>query len=190
MAEATKALNQKLEVPQGAEFNPEFNPECSGSDKTMAVTKQWQWQSIAALSSSSCNGLNGIRTWYPRNNKGLGSEFQSSRVLKIRRPKRCGKNNLDEEVSPKSIIKYSNLWGMIFSVVLFEVIISNTIYLSCLQLSKIVFKRIIISVFKTVQVTLLDRCLSSVNATCLSELLILLTLYLKDSEVTSRKRML
>ena len=34
MAEATKALNQKLEVPQGAEFNP----ECSGSDKTMAVT--------------------------------------------------------------------------------------------------------------------------------------------------------
>ena len=40
MAEATKALNQKLEVPQGAEFNP----ECSGSDKTMAVavTKQWQ----------------------------------------------------------------------------------------------------------------------------------------------------
>ena len=31
MAEATKALDQKLE---GAEFNP----ECSGSDKTMAVT--------------------------------------------------------------------------------------------------------------------------------------------------------
>ena len=35
MAEATKGLNQKLEVPQGAEFNP----ECSGCDK-----KQWQWQ--------------------------------------------------------------------------------------------------------------------------------------------------
>ena len=109
MAEATKALNQKLEVPQGAEFNP----ECSGSDKTMAVTASIEAAAAAAtaLSSSSSNGLNGIRTWYPRNNKGLGSKFQSARVRdkpeegrRIRRPKRCGKNNLDEEVSPKSII--------------------------------------------------------------------------------------
>ena len=108
MAEATKALNQKLEVPQGAEFNP----ECSGSDKTMAVTASIEAAAAAtALSSSSSNGLNGIRTWYPRNNKGLGSKFQSSRVRdkpeegrRVRRPKRCGKNNLDEEVSPKSII--------------------------------------------------------------------------------------
>ena len=78
-----------------------------------------------ALSSSSSNGLNGIRTWYPRNNKGLGSKFQNSRVRdkpeegrSIRRPKRCEKNNLDEEVSPKSIInentssqKYTQLLG-------------------------------------------------------------------------------
>ena len=104
----TWPLNQKLEVPQGAEFNP----ECSGSDKTMAVTASIEAAAAAtALSSSSSNGLNGIRTWYPRNNKGLGSKFQSSRVRdkpeegqRIRRPKRCGKNNLDEEVSPKSII--------------------------------------------------------------------------------------
>ena len=103
-------LNQKLEVPQGAEFNP----ECSGSDKTMAVIASIEAAAAAAataLSSSSSNGLNGIRTWYPRNNKGLGSKFQSSRVRdkpeegrRIRRPKRCEKNNLDEEVSPKSII--------------------------------------------------------------------------------------
>ena len=98
--------------PQGAEFNP----ECSGSDKTMAVTASIAAAAAAAaaataLSSSSSNGLNGIRTWYPRNNKGLGSKFQSSRVRdkpeegrRIRRPKRCEKNNLDEEVSPKSII--------------------------------------------------------------------------------------
>ena len=107
MAEATKALNQKLEVPQGAEFNP----ECSGRDKTMAVTASIEAAAATALSSISSNGLNGIRTWYPRNNKGLGSKFQSSRVRdkpeegrRIRRPKRCEKNNLDEEVSPKSII--------------------------------------------------------------------------------------
>ena len=106
MAEATKALNQKLEVPQGAEFNT----ECSGSDKTMAVTASIEAAAATALSSSSSKGLNGIRTWYPRNNKGLGSKFQSSRVRdkpegrRIRRPKRCEKNNLDEEVSPKSII--------------------------------------------------------------------------------------
>ena len=104
MAKVTKALNQKLEVPQGAEFNP----ECSGSDKTMAVTASI---AAAATALSSSNGLNGIRTWYPRNNKGLGSKFQSSRVRdkpeegrRIRRLKRCEKNNLDEEVSPKSII--------------------------------------------------------------------------------------
>ena len=108
MAEATKALNQKLEVPQGAEFNP----ECSGSDKTMAVTASIEAAAVTALSSSSSNGLNGIRTWYPRNNKGLGSKFQSSRVRdkpeegrRIRRPKRCEKNNLDEEVSPKISLK-------------------------------------------------------------------------------------
>ena len=115
MAKATKALNQKLEVPQGAEFNP----ECSGSDKTMAVTASIEAAATAtatALSSSSSsnNGLNGIRTWYPRNNKGLGLKFQSSdssRVQdkpeegqRIRRPKRCEKNNQDEEVSPNSII--------------------------------------------------------------------------------------
>ena len=118
MAEATKALNQKLEVPQGAEFNP----ECS--DKTMAVTA-----SIEATALSSSNGLNGIRTWYPRNNKGLGSKFQSSRVRdkpeegrRIRRPKRCEKNNLDEEVSPKSIINtnnhFSRFWNYCLSIAL------------------------------------------------------------------------
>ena len=131
MAEATKALNQKLEVPQSAEFNP----ECSGSDKTMAVTASIEAAAAAAtaLSSSSSNGLNGIRTWYPRNNKGLGSKFQSSRVRdkpeegrRIRRPKRCGKNNLDEEVSPKSIInentssqKYRQLLPSLFIVILY-----------------------------------------------------------------------
>ena len=77
----------------------------------MAVTASIEAAAATALSSSSSNGLNGIRTWYPRNNKGLGSKFQSSRVRdkpeegrRIRRPKRCEKNNLDEEVSPKSII--------------------------------------------------------------------------------------
>ena len=102
MAEAIKALNQKLEVPQGAEVNP----ECS--DKTMAVTASIE---AAAAAAATALSINGIRTWYPRNNKGLGSKFQSSRVRdkpeegrRIRRPKRCGKNNLDEEVSPKSII--------------------------------------------------------------------------------------
>ena len=82
----------------------------------MAVTASIEAAAAAAtaLSSSSSNGLNGIRTWYPRNNKGLGSKFQSSRVRdkpeegrRIRRPKRCEKNNLDEEVSPKSIINSS-----------------------------------------------------------------------------------
>ena len=71
MAEATKALDQKLEVPQGA--------ECSGSDKTMAVTASIEAAAAAATALSSSNGLNGIRTWYPRNNKGLGSKFPSSR---------------------------------------------------------------------------------------------------------------
>ena len=53
----------------------------------VAVTKQWsisvsiEAAAATALSSSSSNGLNGIRTWYPRNNKGLGSKFQSSRVV-------------------------------------------------------------------------------------------------------------
>ena len=128
MAEATKALDQKLEVPQGAEFNP----ECSGSDKTMAVTASIEAAAVAtALSSSTSNGLNGIRTWYPRNNKGLGSKFQSSRVRdkpeegrRIRRPKRCEKNNLDEEVSPKSII---NQRMIISLLVLWSICLSSSL---------------------------------------------------------------
>ena len=45
MAEATKALNKKLEVHQGAEFNP----ECSGNDKTMAVTASIEAAAMALM---------------------------------------------------------------------------------------------------------------------------------------------
>ena len=51
-----------------------------------------------------------LQVYLELGNSGI-SKFQSSRVRdkpeegrRIRRPKRCGKNNLDEEVSPKSII--------------------------------------------------------------------------------------